>query len=283
MTGPTTPAVVLERVGYTYPNGLRALAGISLEVGAGQRLAIVGQNGSGKSTLVRQLNGLLRPTEGRVLLGGRDIAGTPTAELARQVGLLFQDPDLQLFEERIRAEVEFGPRNLGLADARLADAVGAALDAVGLTEVADTNPFLLGYSRRKLVALASVLAMGSPIVVLDEPTTGQDARGVRRVEAIVADLAARGSTVIAVAHDLRFVADTFERVVVLRGGSIVLDGTPAEVFDPARFGILAETNLEPPPAARAGAHFGLGSTPTEASFVAALVAADAGRRDRTRA
>src|SRR5439155_16611108 len=135
-------------------------------------------NASGKSTLVRQLNGLLAPTEGRVLVEGRDTRGRHVAELARTVGLAFQNPDRQIFAGRVRREVEFGPRNVGLRGAELEAAVSAALEQVGLADQAEANPYALGFSRRKLLAIASVLAMRTPVVVLDEPTTGQDARGM---------------------------------------------------------------------------------------------------------
>src|SRR5207244_7804357 len=135
-----------------------------------------------------------------------------------------------IFAGRVRSEVAFGPRNLGRRGAELERAVEDALVATGLETEADTNPYDLGFSRRKLLALASVLAMGTPVVVLDEPTTGQDARGIERVRAIVAGLAAEGRTVIAISHDMRFAAESFERIVVMRDGRIVLDGTPAEVF-----------------------------------------------------
>jgi len=275
-------AITLEGLGFVYPDGKRVLNAVDLTVGPGETVAIVGQNGSGKSTLVRHLNGLLRPTAGRLLIDGRDTAATPVAALAARVGLLFQDPDRQLFAERIREEVEFGPRNLGMRDEALRRAVDEALAAVGMEALVDANPFLLGQSRRKLVALASILSMRTPIVVLDEPTTGQDAIGVGRLRAIVRGLAAEGRTTIAVSHDLRFVAETFDRVVVLRSGSIVLDGTPAEVFGPQSVAVLAATNLEPPPAARVGIHLGLGSTPTEASLVARLAARAAPRNDDIR-
>lgn len=265
-------AITLEGVGFVYPDGARVLSALDLTVGPGETVAIVGQNGSGKSTLVRHLNGLLRPTEGRLLIDGRDTAATPVAALAARVGLLFQDPDRQLFAERIRDEVEFGPRNLGMRNETLGRAVDEALAAVGMEALGDANPFLLGQSRRKLVALASILSMRTPIVVLDEPTTGQDAIGVGRLRSIVRGLATEGRTTIAVSHDLRFVAETFDRVVVLRSGSIVLDGPPAEVFGPPSVAVLAATNLEPPPAARVGIHLGLGSTPTEASLMACLAA-----------
>ncbi len=267
-----TDAVEFESVGFVYPDGTRALAEVSLRVPAGQRLAIIGQNGSGKSTLVRQLNGLLQPTEGRVLVEGRDTRGRHVAELAATVGLAFQNPDRQIFAGRVRREVEFGPRNLGLRGRALDDAATRALDAAGMADQAESNPYDLGYSRRKLLAIASILAMGTPIVVLDEPTTGQDAAGVERVRRIVADLAAAGRTVLAVSHDMRFVADSFDRAVVLRAGRIVLDGTPDEGFAEASWPVLASTFLEPPVAARVGARMGMGSTPTVAALVEAMKA-----------
>jgi energy-coupling factor transport system ATP-binding protein len=270
----TEPGVELavEGLGHVYPDGTRALDDVSLAIPPGARLAIVGQNGSGKTTLVRHLNGLLRPTEGRVLIDGGDIAGERVAALARRVGLVFQDPDRQIFSGRVRAEVAFGPRNLGLRGASLDEAVATALEAAGLTGEAETNPYDLGFSRRKLLAIASVLAMGTPAVVLDEPTTGQDALGVARVQAIVAQLAGAGRTVIAISHDMRFVAEAFERVVVMRAGRVVLDGSPVEVFAQAMWPALASTYLEPPLAARVGAAAGLGSTPSESSLVDALAA-----------
>jgi energy-coupling factor transport system ATP-binding protein len=242
-------------------------------------VAIVGQNGSGKSTLVRQFNGLLRPTAGAVSINGRPTAGRHVAELAREVGLAFQNPDRQIFAGTVRAEVAFGPRNLGLGPADRDAAVERAIATVGLDGDEKTNPYDLGFSRRKLLALASILAMETPIVVLDEPTTGQDARGVERIQQIVADLSAAGRTVIAISHDMRFVAESFERVVVMREGRIVLDGTPAEAFAESAWRTLASTYLEPPLAARVGARLGLGpATPTEAALVTALGGTNQGSR-----
>jgi energy-coupling factor transport system ATP-binding protein len=263
-------AIRASGLGFVYPDGTRALEDVDLRIASGERLAIIGQNGSGKSTLVRHFNGLLRATEGQVEVDGREVGRRHVAELARQVGIAFQNPDRQIFAGSVRAEVAFGPRNLGLRGEERESAVVAVLDSVGLAGESETNPYDLGYSRRKLLTIASVLAMRTPIVVLDEPTTGQDARGIRTVEGIAAALAGEGRTVIAVSHDLRFVAETFERVVVMRDGRIVLDGTPTEVFAEESWPILRSTNLEPPYAARLGARLGLGSTPTERSFVAAL-------------
>jgi energy-coupling factor transport system ATP-binding protein len=264
------PILRTEGLVHVYAGETRALDGVDLAIERGERVAIVGQNGSGKSTLVRHFNGLLRPTEGRVFVDGEDAAGRRVAHLAAIVGLAFQDPDRQIFAGRVRTEVSFGPRNLGRKSADVDAAVAAALAATGLDRDADANPYDLGYSRRKLLALASILAMETPVVVLDEPTTGQDARGIERVRRAVADLSAAGRTVVAISHDMRFVADAFERVVVMRDGRIVLDGSPAEVFAESAWPTLASTFLEPPLAARIGARLGLGATPTDGTLLGAL-------------
>ena len=265
-------AAVLQVEGlvHVYPDGTRALDGVDLGIRRGERIAIVGQNGSGKTTLVRHFNGLLRPTEGSVLVDGVDAGDRRVAALAALVGLAFQDPDRQIFAAKVRTEVAFGPRNLGRTGPDLERAIDEALVATGLDGEAQTNPYDLGYSRRKLLALASILAMGTPIVVLDEPTTGQDARGVARIRAIVDGLAGEGRTVVAISHDMRFVAESFERVIVMRDGRIVLDGAPADVFAEPSWSTLASTFLEPPLAARLGAQLGLGSTPTDEALLSAV-------------
>ncbi|HUG30743.1 MAG TPA: ABC transporter ATP-binding protein [Candidatus Limnocylindria bacterium] len=218
-----------EGLVFEYADGTRALDGLDLAIKPGERVAIVGRNGSGKSTLVRHWNGLLRPTAGRVLVGGAPTAGRRVAEIARTVALTFQDPDRQLFGRTCRREVEFGARNAGLRGRELDGTVEAALGVVGLGGRADANPYDLGASRRRLLALASVLAMGTPVVVLDEPTMGLDGWEVERVAAIVAQLADAGRTVVAISHDPRFVTGSFERAVRLDAGRVVADGRPDEV------------------------------------------------------
>jgi energy-coupling factor transport system ATP-binding protein len=265
-------AIELEGVGFVYPDGTRALASVDLTIGPGECLAVVGQNGSGKSTMVRQFNGLLRPTEGRILHDGQDIAAAKVAALAARVGIVFQNPDRQIFSGKVRAEVEFGPRILGRSGREIAAQADAALESVGMTDLADANPYDLGYSQRKLLTLASILAMGTSVVVLDEPTTGQDARGAARVREVIADVTASGRTVIAISHDMRFVAETFDRIVVMGTGRVLLDGSPTAVFAEEVWPTLASTYLEPPLAARIGARLDLGSTPTETSLITALAA-----------
>jgi energy-coupling factor transport system ATP-binding protein len=265
-----TPRIALDEVVFEYPGAIRALDGVTLTVQPGQRVAIVGQNGSGKSTLVRQLNGLLRPTAGRVLIDDADIRPRHVAELARTVGLAFQNADRQIFAGSVRAEASFGPRNIGLRGAEMEATVTESLRAVGMEDQLETNPYDLGYSRRKLLGLASVLAMGTPVVVLDEPTTGQDADGVARVQRIVRSLAEAGRTIIAISHDMRFVADTFERVVVMGSGRVLLDNSPAEVFRESNWPELASTFVDPPLAARVAARLGLPPVASDAELIAAL-------------
>jgi energy-coupling factor transport system ATP-binding protein len=263
--------LALDGVVHVFPDGdVHALDGVSLGIGAGERVALIGQNGSGKTTLVRHLNGLLRPTAGRVLLDGVDAARHTVAQLARSVGLVFQDPDRQIFAGSVRGEVEFGPRNLGMRGSRLRDAVDEALAAVDLTAEARTNPYDLGAARRKLLALASVLAMRTPVLILDEPTTGQDLRGVAIVRRVVEEAQAAGRTVIAISHDMEFVASTFARIIVMRAGQVILDGTPASVFDADSWAALRSTNLEPPLTATLGDQLGLGATPTDDALLLAL-------------
>ncbi|HLH68402.1 MAG TPA: ABC transporter ATP-binding protein [Candidatus Dormibacteraeota bacterium] len=210
--GGEVPWIRLEEVSHRYPDGTLALDRVSLQVPPGEAVALTGPTGSGKSTLVRHLNGLLRPTRGRVLVGDRDAAGLRVAELARLVGLALQEPDRQLFCRSVRAEVAFGGRE--------AAAVDEALDLLGLARLQEVHPYDLGYSRRKLVAIAAVLAMRTPVVVLDEPTTGQDRAGVGRLLEVAARLRAQGRTLIVVSHDRRFVAATCDRELRLVGGRL---------------------------------------------------------------
>jgi energy-coupling factor transport system ATP-binding protein len=271
VSGRPAPELRLDAVSHVYRQGaVRALDDVSLTIGPAEVVALIGQNGSGKTTLVRHLNGLLRPTSGRVLIAGHDAADRTVAQLAREVGLVFQDPDRQIFAGSVRSEVEFGPRNVGLRGDALRDAVDRALAAVGLANVAGANPYDLGGSRRKLLALASVVAMETPVLVMDEPTTGQDLAGVAVVRSIMRAARQAGRTLIAISHDMEFVAAEFERVIVMGGGRVLADGSPAAVFSADAWPMLESTYLEPPLAARVGERLGLGATPTEPTLLARI-------------
>ena len=265
MPGPSATSsggIVVRGLVHRYPGGLEAVRGIDLTIAPGERVAIVGQNGSGKTTLVKHLNGLLGASSGSVSIDGRDVAGIPVSTLAQTVGFVFQNPDDQLFERSVEREVAFGPRNLRLDAAQAARRVERSLAIVDLAAERATNPYDLGPSRRKLVALASVLALEPAVLVLDEPTAGQDWPGVARVGAIVEAWAEVGRTVVAITHDMEFAARHFGRIVVMREGLVALDGPPEEVFAPEHAALLASTGLTPPPVARIAALLGLARMPT---------------------
>ena len=263
--------VTVEDLVHRYPTGIEAVRGVSLMIEPGESVAILGQNGSGKTTLVKHLNGLLRPAEGRVLLDGEPTEGRAIADLAGTVGFVFQNPDEQLFERSVEREVAFGPRNLGIPAGEIGTLVASSLAAVGLTEERATNPYDLDLSRRKLVALAGVLAMNPAVLVLDEPTTGQDADGVAQVGAVIDAMRAVGRSVVAITHDMEFAASRFARIVVMREGTIVADGTPAVVFAPSNRELLASTGLTPPPAARVAALMRLDVVPLDAAGLLAAL------------
>ena len=211
-----------EGLVHVYPDATRALDGIDLEIGRGERVAVTGPNGSGKTTLVRHWNGLLRPTAGSVTIDGRSTSGLHVAALARSVGLVFQDPATQTFASTCRAEVAFGPRNLGLRGKALDRAVEDALGAVGLADAGTSNPYDLGPSKRRLLAIGSVIAMGTPVLVLDEPTAGFDVAQVDLLRGVLVVLADLGRTVVVISHDARLLAPgLFDREIRMAGGRIV--------------------------------------------------------------
>lgn len=248
---PRPTAVQLSQVSFAYSAGARALDGVSLAVPQGQFVALVGQNGGGKSTLARHLNGLLRPQAGSVTIHGRPTAGRAVGDLAREVGYLFQNPDHQIFAPTVREEIAFGPRNLGLKGEPLDQRVRQALTAFDLERIADTPPAVLGYGQRRLVTVASLWAMQPPLWVLDEPTTGLDARIISQLLARLRQLHRAGHTILFITHDLRLAAESAERVIVVDRGQIALDGSPAAVL--ADSASLARFGLRPPPITRLSA------------------------------
>lgn len=265
----------VEDLRHVYPGDVVALAGVSVTFHPGELVAIVGENGAGKTTLVKHLNGLLKPTSGRVVVNGTDTDGTTVASLARHVGYVFQNPDDQLFSRTVRQEVRFGPRNLGFPEEDIGRLTGEALEATGLEEVAEENPYDLPTARRKLVALAAVLAMATPTVVIDEPTIGQDGAGVARLSDIVGRLADTGRSVIAITHDIDFAAETFDRMIVMSRGRIAGDAITPEMVE--EFELLAEAAVDPPQLTRLGRELNLPpGTHDQASFLRRLSNAKGG-------
>ncbi len=250
--------IAVNDLHFTYPNGVEALRGISAGIEQGEQVAIVGQNGSGKTTLVKHFNGLLQPTSGSVMVGDWDTRKVSVAKLAARVGYVFQNPDEQLFCRTVGEEIAFGPRNLGFEAARMEQLVEEALDMVELTSKRETNPYDLSPTWRKMVALASVISMDAPIIVFDEPTTGQDAASVTRIAHVVTELRKRGKAVVTITHDIDFAAENFERVIALSQGGILLDGPARQVF--GEEAVLAETYVDPPQLTRLGRRLGFKQT-----------------------
>jgi energy-coupling factor transport system ATP-binding protein len=243
---------------FTYPTGVDALNGISLTIEPGEQVAIVGQNGAGKTTLVKHFNGLLLPTRGQVLVGDWNTREHSVAKLARRVGYVFQNPDEQLFSRNVGTEVAFGPRNLGYEDDKIQRLVRDAMEMTELSDKTETNPYDLSATWRKMVALASVLSMDTDVIILDEPTTGQDAVNIARIAHVIKTLRERGRTVITITHDIDFCAENFERVIALSQGKILLDGPAREVLGQEE--ILATTYVDPPQLTRLGKRLGFRET-----------------------
>jgi len=254
---------------FTYPGGVEALRGISLNIDSGEQVAIVGQNGAGKTTLVKHLNGLLLPTRGQILVDDWDTTKRSVAKLAKRVGYVFQNPDEQLFSKNVGMEVAFGPRNLGFSGEQVQSLVKDALAMTELSDRKETNPYDLSPTLRKMVALASVIAMDTPVVIFDEPTTGQDAMNITRIARVIKALRERGKTVITITHDIDFCAENFERVIAMAQGKVLLDGKTNDVLGQDE--ILATTYVDPPQLTRLGKKLGFkNSVRNQEEFLAEL-------------
>ena len=238
--------LAVDAIGFAYAGGPPVLRDVTFAVGPGEVVAIVGRNGAGKSTLVRLLNGLLIPGSGRVTVAGHPTSTTPVHQLARYIGTVFQEPEQQIFNAKVSDEIAFGPRRLGLRGAALRQRVDAVLDRVGLRDAADVHPLDLDAASLRFVALGSVLAMQPPILLLDEPQRGLDAPSLGRLEAIIAQEAAAGTSVLAVCHDMDFVARSAGRVVALAGGRVMADRATLAFFADASAVQAAGVDLPDP-------------------------------------
>lgn len=242
------PAIRLENVSFAYQPAHPVLRGIDLSVPQGEFLALTGDNGAGKTTLARHLIGLLKPASGAVRILGEPTTGRAIGQIARQVGFTYQNPELQIFSASVREEAAFGPRNLGVEGAELDAVVEEALRRFRLEDAAGLPPAALSFSDRRMVALAAIAAMRTPILVLDEPTVGLDAAGQARVLAWLDERHRAGSTVFLITHDMELAARCAERILVLDAGRILADGAPRDVF--SRPDVLRRAGLEPPFAVR---------------------------------
>jgi cobalt/nickel transport system ATP-binding protein len=236
-----TGEVSLRGVHFAYPDGRTALRGVDLTVGAGERVAILGPNGAGKTTLVLHLNGIYLPSAGEVHVSGLRSGAANLREIRRRVGVVFQDPDDQLFMATVGQDVAFGPANLGFRGQELDNRVGTALAAVGMTHAAQRAPHHLSFGERRRAAIATVLSMDPDILVLDEPSSNLDPAARREVATLLRQLSL---TTIVVTHDLPYALELCERSVILDGGAIVADGPTTEIL--ADEELLAAHRLELP-------------------------------------
>lgn len=234
----------INDVHFTYPTGVEALKGVSLTIKDGEFIAIMGQNGAGKTTLIKHFNGLLKPTKGEVLVDGVSTKDTSVAKLARNVGFVFQNPDNQLFCETVEEEVAFALKNFGFKETTRKKRVTWALNLLGLTEYRKTSPFMLSGGERKRVALASVLAWNPKVVVMDEPTIGQDYEQKEKLRQFIIQLNTQGKTVVIVTHDVEFVAECNPRVILMSSGEIVADGVAKKVL--TDIDRLTQASIVPP-------------------------------------
>ncbi|MCC6039493.1 MAG: energy-coupling factor ABC transporter ATP-binding protein [Thermofilum sp.] len=229
---------------YTYPGGIEALKGVNLEVYQGEVLAIMGENGAGKTTLVKHFNGILKPTRGQVLVKGIDTRHASVAELSRIVGFVFQNPDHQLFADTVYEEVAFALRNFGYPEHVIESRVKWALNLMDLWKYRTRSPFSLSVGERKRLTIASVLAYDPEIIVLDEPTAGQDHLQKEKISEIIHLLRLMGKTVVIVTHDVEFVTEHVDRVAVMARGKILAVGPPQRVLCDPR--LLREARLVAP-------------------------------------
>ncbi|HET6505665.1 MAG TPA: CbiX/SirB N-terminal domain-containing protein [Baekduia sp.] len=236
-----TPAVELRDLSYAYPDGTPVLERVSLRIAAGERVAILGPNGAGKTTLALQLNGMLDGATGDVAIGGTPLTPKTRRDIRRRVGLVFQDPDDQLFLPTVRADVAFGPANLGLKDEDLTARVDEALERVALTDLADRAPHALSAGQRRRAALAGVLAMRPDVLVLDEPSSHLDPAARRELADVLVSLRL---TTLLVTHDLPYALELCPRAIVLDQGQVVADGPTREVL--ADEGFMRAHRLELP-------------------------------------
>lgn len=248
-------SITVENLTYTYskgmPNETRALEDVSFRLEPGEFAAIIGHTGSGKSTLVQQLNGLLRPDSGKITVGEVCITdpSTKMTEVRRKVGLVFQYPEYQLFEETVAKDVAFGPKQVGITGEELERVVADSIRLTGLDyeEIKERSPFELSGGQKRRVAIAGVLAMKPEILILDEPTAGLDPSAHRDVLDLIRRIHGQEDmTILLVSHNMGDIAELADRVLVMNRGRLVMNGTPAEVF--ARGKQLREMGLGQPPA-----------------------------------
>lgn len=241
----TQSFIQISNMSYRYADGTEALSDINLTIGIGEFIALIGQNGSGKTTLSKCLNGLFKPTAGSVVVDGLNTKDSAIVQMVRRVGYVFQNPDHQLFNATCYDEIAYGPRNIELKREEVDVRVREAARVVGLPEALyGEHPFFLPKGMRQRVAIASILALRPKVIIVDEPTTGQDAQQSLEIMDFLVELNRQGHTVVIITHDMPIVARYARRVIAMAGGQILADGPTADIF--RQQDVLERASLEPP-------------------------------------
>ena len=222
--------ISIQNVTFHYPDGPDVLQGADLEIRDGEFVAIMGENGAGKTTLVKMFNGLLKPDKGTITVDGIDTRKKSVAQLSRDVGLIFQNPDNQLFAETVAHELAFSLRNFGFSEDVIERRVTSVLNTLDLERYEKSSPFVLSGGERKRVALAAILVWDPKHVIMDEPTIGQDYLQKDRLRNFIMQLVSQGKTVVIVTHDVEFVAECKPRVVLLSHGKVIGDGSATTIL-----------------------------------------------------
>ncbi len=238
--------IKVKNLSYSYPDGTKALNNISLDIERGQRIAIMGANGSGKSTFFLHLNGVIDPVDGEVIVDGIKVGSSKeaTIETRKKVGIIFQNPDDQLFAASIRQEISFGPLNLGLTEEETIKRVDASIEKLGLKEIEHKPTHFLSGGQKKKVAVADIIVMEPEIIIFDEPAAALDPKHIVMLDEIIYNLSEEGKTILVSTHDCDRAVRWADRVILFNNGQIIGDGTPEEIFN--REDLLKQTNLEKP-------------------------------------
>lgn len=248
-------AIRFEHVTFAYDNGFVAVDDISLVIESGEKVAIIGQNGAGKTTTVKMMNGLLRPKSGKITIFGEDSSKKTTATLSKKVGYVFQNPGDQIFNQSVYSEIAYSLKYLKMDKNEIERRVTEAAQICHLSDDLQTNPYDLPFSIRKFVTIASVVAMDADVVILDEPTAGQDLLGLLYQREIIGHLHQLGKTVITISHDMEFVIENFDRIIVMADKKIVGDANKRDIF--WDFELLDKAALKQPVVAQLANRLGM--------------------------
>jgi len=237
-------SIEINNASFTYPNGYVALENISVTIKDGERVAIVGQNGAGKTTAVKMMNGLNKPSSGDVIIDGVNTKDKTTATIAKSVGYVFQNPDDQIFNQAVRAEIEYMPRYFKFSEKEIEQRVNYAVELAGIEKFLKINPYDLPFPVRKFVTIAAVIVSKPKYIILDEPTAGQDKHGLEILSKMIDRLQKDGVTVLTITHDMEFAVNNFHRIIAMAHKNIIADGTPQEIFWNDK--VLAEARIKKP-------------------------------------